>query len=500
MEAFYSSATDAENSVAGAILIDSRCLSDILETELTPEEFSCEQPRTVYAVALKLYRTGREIDPVIILSEAGDRLDRDYLLQAMEITPTAANAAHYARIIRSEALRRRAATLAVKLSEPGNDTAATMAELQGLATQQAQLHAIRKTGQDYFRDFVAEIQTPAFAPIKTGMRDFDNLLAGGFRPQELVILGGAPGIGKTAFTQQLFEGIAAQGMPVLYFNLEMSRQQLFARSIARLTSKDGVAVTPAQVTDNSEWTVEQGKAIEAVCRRYAQEVAPFISYNPLAGRPAGLGAILATMTAAAEQARRDGTAPPAVVLDYLQLVEGDDKQEQAEVTKKAVKALKDYAIRYATFVFVITANNRESNKTGQATVDSGRDTSAIEYTADTMLQLTYRASVVPQEREVYDDRAQKYKKKWTTLPPAAILEMEDEFERLRLKSDIILRVVKKRNGEPGRSMRFYFNGASSRFTPFDSYHREEFRFLPQPTFVPFESATEQKIQESVAGA
>lgn len=166
--------------MAGAILIDSRCLPDILETELTPEDFGSEQPRRVYEIALAMYRSGKPVDPVTVLDAAGGELNRDYIRQLMEITPTAANAAHYARIVRREALKRQTATLAVKLSEPGGNLAATLEELQELATKQAQLHTTRKTGRDYFRDFVEKIQTPAFAPVKTGMQDFDNLLAGGF--------------------------------------------------------------------------------------------------------------------------------------------------------------------------------------------------------------------------------------------------------------------------------------------------------------------------------
>ena len=125
-------------------------------------------------------------------------------------------------------------------------------------------------------------------------------------------------------------------------------------------------------------------------------------------------------------------------------------------------------------------------------MDSGRDSSALEYSADTLLQLTYRACVVPEEREIYDERTGKYKTKLTTLTPAAILEMEDEYERMRLKSDIILRVVKKRNGEPGRSMRFRFDGASSRFSSWAD-DRRNFQILPKTTYTPFDPPEAQAM-------
>lgn len=452
------SPTDAEMSVAGAILIDSRCLPAILETELTPEDFAAGPIRKIFSIACQLYAQGREIDPVIIRAEAPEELSQDFILQLMEITPTAANAAQYAQIIKRTALQRKAATAAMSLSQPGADVAAKLEELQDIAFQQMQINSTKKTGIDFFREFVENIQTDIYTPYQTGMPEFDRLLSGGLRAQELVMLGGAPGIGKTAFTQQLFEGIAAQGTPVLYFNLEMSREQLFARSISRLISREGGSVSPTEVMDSSTWTEVQGRQIENACRLYARDVAPYISYNPMNGRTAALSVILGAMTAAAENAKRSGGKAPVVVLDYLQLIEGEAKQEQSEVTKRAVKAMKDYAIRYGTFVFVIMANNRDSNKKGEASMDSGRDTSAIEYSADTMLQLAYTASV----------QGIKGKK----LKPDQILSIEDDDLRIKIKSDVTLRVVKKRNGEPGRSMRFYFDGASSRYTPFDTRYND----------------------------
>lgn len=448
-----SAVADAENAVVGAILIDPRCLPDVLETELAPDDFSLDPARLVYSIACRRYAEGKEIDPVIIRAEAPDELPTDYLRQLMEVTPTAANAAYYAKTVRGAALRRKAADTALRLSEPDVDVSAILEEMQELSFQQIQLNTTRKNGTDYFREFVRNIQTDMFTPYQTGMPEFDRLLSGGLRPQELVMLGGAPGIGKTAFTQQLFEGIAAQGTHVLYFNLEMSREQLFARSISRLIAREGVRITPAQIMDGNEWDDEQGYAIENACRLYIRDIAPYITYNPMSGRTAALSSILGSMTSAAERAKRDGRKAPAVVLDYLQLIEGDPKQEQSDAIKRAIKAMKDYAIRYDTFVFVIMANNRESNKSGQATMDSGRDTSAIEYSADTMLQLAYTASLAPKNKR---------------LTPDQILATENEQDRQRLKSDVTLRVVKKRNGEPGRTMRFYFDGSSSRYTPFDT--------------------------------
>ena len=69
----------------------------------------------------------------------------------------------------------------------------------------------------------------------------------------------------------------------------------------------------------------------------------------------------------------------------------DEKaDDQQTIIKKAVKMLKDYAIRNNSIVFLISATNRESNKSGKITLESGRDSSAIEYSADVQLAMNHK--------------------------------------------------------------------------------------------------------------
>lgn len=456
----HRAALDAECSVLGSILIDARCLADLIP--LAPADFSTDANREIFKAIISLQDAHAAIDPVTVLDamhNAGTDFAgcRDYVLQLMEITPTAVNARRYSKSVRREALRRQAAAISMDISNPlhAADLLTNTQRLSDITDMLCALDAEdTRSNEQLFDDFIAAIQTDTFKPFASGMPDFDGILSGGIRPQELVILGGAPGIGKTAFTQQLFETMAQNGIDVIYFNLEMSREQLLARSLARMISKDGGKVSALEILQGYNWTTEQGKTIEAAARRYRREIAPHIVYNPMQNRSATLASILAAMTNAAERATKAGTAAPAVVVDYLQLVECDDRMEQSEIIKRAVKAFKDYAIKYNTFVFVIMANNRASNASGKATQESGRDTSAIEYSADTMLQLAYTASL----------------RRKDALTPDEILSEEDPAERLRLKSEVTLRVVKKRSGEPGHTLPLYFDGASSRFYPIDSKH------------------------------
>ena len=64
---------------------------------------------------LRLSYTEQPVDPVTVRDKAAGGLSSEYLLQLMEITPTAANAANYARMIKAAALKRKAAAIALRL-------------------------------------------------------------------------------------------------------------------------------------------------------------------------------------------------------------------------------------------------------------------------------------------------------------------------------------------------------------------------------------------------
>ena len=105
---------EAEQSVLGAMLIDSRCVPDIIGI-LKPEDFFLRQNREIYETIYTMFNFSQVIDPVTVLTamqERGVDASTDYLKQLMEITPTAANVVRYANIVRDKAMLRALATAA----------------------------------------------------------------------------------------------------------------------------------------------------------------------------------------------------------------------------------------------------------------------------------------------------------------------------------------------------------------------------------------------------
>ena len=333
---------------------------------------------------------------------------------------------------------------------------------EGQAEEATPAPAPKRSSVELFDSFLDKIQTEAYKPIQTGMQSFDSILGGGFSPQSLVMIGAAPGMGKTTLCQQIFETMATNGHEIIFLNLEMSREQLLARSISRAAAKAGTNVNPSQVMRGYSWSEQQKKAVYAAAQKYRSTIAPRMSYNP-DGTGAGVDSIIETLNNALDAARRRDTPAPVVVLDYLQLVQAKERQDPQEAIKAAVKALKDYAIEGHTVACAILAFNRSSNAAGKVTLESGRDTSAIEYSADTLLGLNYTG---------LEDGSKDIKN---------LDELQQESPRR-----VTLKLMKNRMSEAGKKLLLQFDGATSTFTPEANEDGTSFRMLPYSTPVPFD--------------
>ena len=124
---------DAEQSVLGSILIDSRCITEIIGV-VQPEDFYLQQNREIYEVIYSMFSLAQAIDPVTVLDkmrETGVYHDnsRDYIMQLMEITPTAANATRYANIVRDQAMLRSLSQAGVDITQMVQAQVGTPAEM-----------------------------------------------------------------------------------------------------------------------------------------------------------------------------------------------------------------------------------------------------------------------------------------------------------------------------------------------------------------------------------
>ena len=238
---------EAEQAVLGAILIDRRCLPDVIGI-VKAEDFYLQQNREIYEAVYTMFNFSQTIDPVTVLEkmkELGLYKDntRDYILQLMDITPTAANAVRYATIVRDKAMLRGLAHASTDISEMVYEQVGTPQEM--LETAEKKIYALRKGERGESLEHIGTIlhkvfdhlnelsQSDSAIPgLSTGLRDLDGKI-NGLNKSDLLLVAARPAMGKSAFALNIGVNVARKyKKTVAIFNLEMSREQMAMRLLA----------------------------------------------------------------------------------------------------------------------------------------------------------------------------------------------------------------------------------------------------------------------------
>ena len=263
---------EAEQAVLGSILIDSRCLTEIIGI-LRAEDFYLRQNREIYETIYTMFNFSQTIDPVTVLDkmrelgfyrETEHENSRSYIQQLMEITPTAANAVRYANIVRDKAMLRGLADAASEISENVYSQVGTPSEM--LESAEKKIFALRKgergdslehigtTLHRVFDNLTELSQSDSLIPgLSTGMRDLDAKI-NGLNRSDLLLLAARPAMGKTAFALNLCLNVAKKyNKTVAMFSLEMSREQLAMRLLSIESFVDGQKMATGKLTED-EWS------------------------------------------------------------------------------------------------------------------------------------------------------------------------------------------------------------------------------------------------------
>ena len=391
---------EAEQAVLGSILIDSRCLTDVIGI-LRTEDFYLEQNRQIYDTIYSMFNFSQSIDPVTVLDkmkELGYYRDdtRDYVLQLMEITPTAANAVRYANIIRDKAMLRGLADAATDISETVYEQKGTPAEILELAEKK--IFALRKgergdslehIGTTLLKvyDRLTELSESdsAIPGLSTGLHDLDNTI-NGLNRSDLLLLAARPAMGKTAFALNLCLNVAKKyNQTVAMFSLEMSREQLAMRLLSIESFVDGQKMATGKLTEE-EWT-KLGMASAALSQTDIR-----VDDNP--------SITVAEMNAKCRRLDNLGL----VIIDYLQLMTGSGYGKGGENRQNVVsdisRSLKIMAKELNVPVVCLSQLSRgpEGRTDKRPMLSDLRESGAIEQDADEVLFL-YRDEYYNKESE-----------------------------------------------------------------------------------------------------
>ena len=380
---------EAEQSVLGSILIDSQCITDVIGI-LRPEDFYLQQNREIYEAIYTMFNFSQTIDPVTVLDkmrEMGVYHDnsRDYILQLMQITPTAANVSRYANIVKEKAMLRRLAQAAADIAETVYSQVGTPAEM--LESAEKKIYALRKGENGDSLEHIGTVlhkvfdrltelsQSDSMIPgMSTGLSDLDTKI-NGLNNSDLVLVAARPAMGKSAFALNLAMNVAKKyKKTVAVFNLEMSREQLAIRMLASEGFLDMQKLSTGKLTEE-EW----GKLCMASSALSQTDIR--IDDNP-------------TVTVAdinAKCRRLDNLG--LVVIDYLQLMTGSgygkNSENRVTVVGEISRALKIMAKELNVPVICLSQLSRavEGRTDKRPILSDLRESGAIEQDADCVMFL-----------------------------------------------------------------------------------------------------------------
>ena len=378
---------EAEQSVLGAMLIDSRCVPDVIGI-LKPEDFFLRQNREIYETIYTMFNFSQVIDPVTVLTamqERGVDASTDYLKQLMEITPTAANVVRYANIVRDKAMLRALATAAGEIAETVYQGVGTPAEI--LESAEKKIYALRKgergdsmehigTVLHKVFDRLAELaQSDSDIPgLSTGLVDLDRKI-NGLNRSDLLLIAARPAMGKTSFALNIALNVAKKySQTVAFFSLEMSREQLAMRLLSGESFVDSQKMATGKLSDE-EWS-KLAMASAALSQTDIR-----VDDNPSIS--------VAEMNAKCRRLDNLGL----VLIDYLQLMTGSGYGRQAEnrvnVVSDISRALKIMAKELNVPVICLSQLSRgpESRQDKRPILSDLRESGAIEQDADEVLFL-----------------------------------------------------------------------------------------------------------------
>ena len=380
---------EAEQALLGSILIDSRCITDVIGV-VQPEDFYLQQNREIFEAVYTMFNFSETIDPVTVLDkmrELGTHRDnsRDYILQLMEITPTAANAVRYANIVKDKAMLRGLGQAASDINEMVYDGVGTPAEM--LESAEKKIYALRKgergdslehigTVLHKVFDHLAELsQSDSAIPgLSTGLRDLDTK-TNGLNKSDLMLIAARPAMGKTAFSLNIALNVAKKyNKTVAMFNLEMSREQLGMRMLAIESFVDSQKMATGKLSEE-EW----GKLCMAFASLSQTDIR--IDDNPS----------ITVAEISAKCRRLDNLG--LVMIDYLQLMNGSGYGKGGEnrvtVVAEISRSLKIMAKELNVPVICLSQLSRatEGRTDKRPILSDLRESGAIEQDADSVMFL-----------------------------------------------------------------------------------------------------------------
>jgi replicative DNA helicase len=386
---------EAEQSILGGILLDNQALNSVMEI-LSDGDFYSEAHRKIFKAILDLSERNEPCDLITITNILKDRKQIDqiggmaYIASLVDNVPSAANIAHYSRIVKEKAILRgliEAATdILNKSFNVGSDVDRILDEAEHIIFEISE-NKVRPTFYPFKSVIKESIKTierlyerkELVTGVPTGFERIDELTSG-LQKSDLIIIAGRPSMGKTAFALDIAKNAAAESsVPVAVFSLEMSKEQLAIRMLSSDAKVDSQRIRKGFLGE-TDWP----RLIAAASR--LSEAPIFIDDTP--------AITVLEMKAKARRLKAD-QGLGLIIIDYLQLMRGggfkDNREQEISEISRSLKAL---AKELNVPVIALSQLNRkvEDRTNRRPQMADLRESGAIEQDAD-VIAFIYRDEV-----------------------------------------------------------------------------------------------------------
>ena len=395
---------EAEQSLIGALLIDKDAIVRVAEILRAGNFYRTDTHGQIFSAMLTLFEKREPIDLITLTEQLKREGTYDkiggvsYLTTLVNTVPTSAHVEHYARIIKEHAIRRNLIANATKLIEEAYNEGGSVDEL--LESAEASIFSLSQ--EHVKRDFIPikdaltesfdrldELQKSSgkLRGVPTGFRDLDSKLAG-MQDSNLIILASRPGQGKTSFALNIAQHVAVDtGLPVGFFSLEMSQEELVDRLLVGQADIDA-------------WKLKTGRLDEKDFDRLSQamgelaEAQIFIDDTP--------GISISEMRTKARRLQIEHGLK-LLIVDYLQLAHGRNLENRVQEVSEISQNLKNLARELKIPVLAISQLSRavESRGTRRPQLADLRESGAIEQDADVVMFI-YREDLEKPEQVILD--------------------------------------------------------------------------------------------------
>jgi replicative DNA helicase len=376
---------EAEQAVLGAVFLSPDALADAMEF-VEAKDFYRRAHQLLFQAMIDLNDDGEAIDVLTVNNrlEMNNQLDDvggvAYIAELASSVPTAANVGYYAKLVAEKAVLRRVIAAATNIITQAKEQDEPVSDLLESAERQIMEVAENRTQSGFkeiskvLTDSLDEIdklsqQDEDITGLATGYKDFDHMTAG-LQPDNLIILAARPAVGKTAFALNIAQNIGTStDKTIALFSLEMSAESLVNRMLCAEGSISANHLRTGQL-DEQEWA----NLIVAVGALSKTSI--YIDDTP--------GIKMSEIRAKSRRLAKEKGDLGLIVIDYLQLIEGSNKESRQQEVSEISRQLKKLSKELSVPIIALSQLSRgvEQRQDKRPVLSDIRESGSIEQDAD----------------------------------------------------------------------------------------------------------------------